>query len=73
MESGYLYWDDHSPAHFHAEYGEAKVLVEIGSATVMKGVFPFMADNKKRVPSEARRCSAPHEAHGLLSLTRDSK
>ena len=37
----YLYWDDHSPPHFHAEYGESKVLVEIGSATVMKGAFPF--------------------------------
>lgn len=26
---------------FHAEYGEARILVEIENATVMKGVFPF--------------------------------
>ena len=37
----YLYWDDHSPPHFHAEYSEARILVEIENATVMRGVFPF--------------------------------
>ena len=37
----YLYWQDHAPPRFHAEYGEARILVEIEGATVMRGAFPF--------------------------------
>ena len=37
----YLYWQDHAPPHFHAEYGGASVLVDIVEATVMRGAFPF--------------------------------
>ena len=37
----YIFWDDHSPPHFHAEYGDSRILVEIENAVVMKGLFPF--------------------------------
>jgi hypothetical protein len=37
----FMYWKDHTPPHFHAEYGEAKVLVDIINGVVLQGVFPF--------------------------------
>ena len=30
----------HMPPHFHAQYGENKILVDIENATAIKGVFP---------------------------------
>ena len=36
----FMYYDDHNPPHFHAEYGEYKVLVKIEDFTVMKGALP---------------------------------
>ncbi len=36
-----MFWDEHSPPHFHAEYGDKKVLIDIHHGTVLKGVFPF--------------------------------
>lgn len=36
-----MYWDEHHPPHFHAEYGDKKVLVDINNGTVMKGIFPL--------------------------------
>ncbi len=34
-----LYWDDHSPPHFHAKYGEYEITVAILTG-VINGVFP---------------------------------
>ena len=36
----YMYWDEHFPEHFHAEYGKFKVLVSIKESAVLKGAFP---------------------------------
>ena len=36
----YMYWKDHSPPHFHAEFGESQVLIDITNAVVLKGIFP---------------------------------
>jgi hypothetical protein len=36
-----MYYEDHTPPHFHAEYNGSKVLIDIESATVLKGIFPF--------------------------------
>lgn len=36
----YMYWDEHYPRHFHAEYGDYKALVSIDESTVIKGVLP---------------------------------
>ena len=38
----YMLYDDHSPPHFHAEYGEYKVSVEINSG-IVQGRFPRRA------------------------------
>ena len=35
----YMYWNDHFPEHFHAEYGEYKALVSISDAVVIKGAL----------------------------------
>jgi hypothetical protein len=36
----YMYWDDHFPEHFHAEYGEFKVIVSIKESAAIKGALP---------------------------------
>jgi len=40
----YMLYDDHSPPHFHAEYGEYKISVDISSG-VVEGRFPRRALN----------------------------
>ena len=35
-----MFFDDHNPPHFHAEYGDHKVLVDIVKGRVFKGAFP---------------------------------
>ena len=40
----YMLYDDHSPPHFHAEYGEYGITVDINSG-VVEGRFPRRALN----------------------------
>ncbi|MCR4927909.1 MAG: DUF4160 domain-containing protein [Lachnospiraceae bacterium] len=35
-----MYYDDHNPPHFHAEYNGQKVIVDIIKGRVIKGAFP---------------------------------
>jgi Domain of unknown function (DUF4160) len=35
-----MYWNEHFPEHFHAEYGEFKALISISDATVLQGELP---------------------------------
>lgn len=35
-----MYYDDHYPPHFHAEYNGNKALVNINEARVIKGALP---------------------------------
>ncbi len=35
-----MYWNDHMPPHFHAEYGDHKIIVDIVNGSVIKGLFP---------------------------------
>lgn len=37
-----MYWDDHTPPHFHAKYGEYEVIVNILNG-VVEGKFPKRA------------------------------
>jgi hypothetical protein len=37
-----MYWDDHTPPHFHAKYGDYEVTVNI-STGVVEGRFPRRA------------------------------
>ena len=36
-------YDDHSPPHFHARYGEHEALIEIDTAAVLRGRLPRRA------------------------------
>jgi len=38
-----MYFSDHSPAHFHAEYGEYEALVEIETLSILRGDLPRRA------------------------------
>lgn len=40
----YMYYKDHAPPHFHAEYAEFEITVEIESG-VITGNFPRRAQN----------------------------
>ncbi len=35
-----MFFDDHNPPHFHAEYGESKALVDIRSLSTFAGRLP---------------------------------
>jgi hypothetical protein len=37
----YMYWEEHTPPHFHAEYGGRTILVDIKEGVVLRGAFPF--------------------------------
>ena len=36
-----MFWNEHMPPHFHAEYNDFKILADIKKGTVIKGIFPF--------------------------------
>jgi len=38
-----VYFDDHPPPHFHAEYGEHEALIEIRTLAVIAGNLPSRA------------------------------
>lgn len=38
-----MFYDDHAPPHFHAEYGEFKATVDIQSLQVLDGRLPRRA------------------------------
>jgi hypothetical protein len=38
-----MYFNDHSPAHFHAEYGEYEALIEIETLAILRGNLPRRA------------------------------
>ena len=38
-----MYFDDHLPPHFHAEYGGDEVLVNINTLTAVAGKLPARA------------------------------
>lgn len=35
-----MYYDDHNPPHFHAEYNGNKIIVDIIKGKVIEGSFP---------------------------------
>jgi hypothetical protein len=38
-----MFYDDHSPPHFHARYGEFEVMLQISPLEVINGKFPRKA------------------------------
>jgi hypothetical protein len=39
-----MYYNDHSPPHFHAEYGEHEAVYEITTLVVIRGSLPRRAN-----------------------------
>jgi hypothetical protein len=39
----YMYYNDHLPAHFHAEYGDHEAIYEIETLAVSRGELPRRA------------------------------
>ena len=35
-----MFFDDHSPPHFHVEYGEFKAVIDIRTAELLEGYLP---------------------------------
>ncbi|MFC1607558.1 DUF4160 domain-containing protein [Candidatus Latescibacterota bacterium] len=35
-----MFYDDHRPPHFHAEYGEYQALIQIEDFALIKGILP---------------------------------
>ena len=38
-----MYWSDHFPPHFHAEYAGADIAVAIGNGAIVSGAVPARA------------------------------
>jgi hypothetical protein len=68
-----MYFRDHSPAHFHAEYGEYEALVEIDTLSILRGELPRRAmalvlewaalhRQELRADWERARCGTPLES-----------
>ena len=39
----YMFWKDHAPPHFHAEYADSEALILIDSWEIYKGTLPARA------------------------------
>jgi hypothetical protein len=39
----WIYWKDHNPPHFHAQYGEYEILIKIEDLSVYAGSLPSRA------------------------------
>lgn len=40
----YMYYNDHQPAHFHAEYGDDEAIYEIETLATLRGELPRRAN-----------------------------
>lgn len=36
-----MYYDDHNPPHFHAEYSDYKALISIHDGAIIEGIIPI--------------------------------
>lgn len=36
----FMFYNEHNPPHFHAYYGQYKVVIDIATATALQGKFP---------------------------------
>ncbi len=39
-----MYWNEHAPPHFHAQYGKFKASFDIETSEKMKGRFPIAGE-----------------------------
>jgi Domain of unknown function (DUF4160) len=50
-----MFWEDHSPPHFHAIYGHYEALVDIRSSEIIAGSLPLGAHSLVRQWSDLHR------------------
>jgi hypothetical protein len=50
-----MYYDEHEPPHFHARYGQAKILVRLSDGEIIAGELPPTAARIVRQWALARR------------------
>jgi len=55
-----MFFDDHAPPHFHAEYGEFELVIAINPIKIIQGDAP------KRVKSMVLEWTALHQEELLL-------
>ena len=60
-----MYWQDHLPPHFHAEYGEFETQIDIETLEVLKGKLPprakalvleWAAEHRDELRANWKRC-----------------
>ncbi len=59
-----MYYNDHAPPHFHAEYGEHEVLVALAPVSILAGAVPA------RVRSMVLEWTALHEQEIMANWQR---
>ena len=37
----YMYWQEHNPPHFHAEYSGLQAVIDINNSVIIKGALPL--------------------------------
>ncbi len=50
-----FYWDEHAPAHFHAEYGEYRAQVSIDNLRIINGHIPNSQYRKVVIWAKSRK------------------
>ena len=50
-----LYYDEHPPAHFHAEYAEHVAMIDLDSLEILEGTLPRPQYRKVATWAESRK------------------
>jgi len=73
-----MFWRDHPPPHFHAEYGEQQAVIAIGSGALLAGSLPRRASqlvrqwdalHRTELATNWHRARRPELAHPIDPLT----
>jgi hypothetical protein len=64
----YMYFDDHAPPHFHAQYAEFEAVIQIDDFSVLRGRLPpralgLVAEMGPASPRRVDRGLAPGASH----------
>jgi hypothetical protein len=72
-----MYWQDHSPPHFHALYGSDEALINIGTLEIYAGKLPrralalvleWAALHRKELMEAWRQCSSNQTPQPIAPL-----
>lgn len=72
-----MFFDDHPPPHFHAEYGDELALIDIRNLTVFSGRLPprvlgfvveWAAQHQQELLANWERARAQQELHRIAPL-----